>query len=240
MASSIIPFEKLGRRAELIAPMYLGCVVGLGVMAALLVSIEPDSTRDPESQLDSWSAGFWFVWVTFHSCAYGDILPKTDPGRIIAALCSGTGYLFFIFICLTTFVASQQPSGTPAVTLRSSVIAGFKRGLPAYGCVVLGLLVLGVFFDATDSVEYSDTNVDMPTLEGVFFAWNTFHHASYGDRFPVTRLGCLAAGLLQVAGFMFPPYALACALADGGAGRPGGGAAAGDGLGEGIYTGAPS
>ena len=49
MASSIIPFEKLGRRAELIAPMYLGCVVGLGVMAALLVSIEPDVVHTSSS-----------------------------------------------------------------------------------------------------------------------------------------------------------------------------------------------
>ena len=239
MANSIIPFEKLGRRAELIAPMYLACVVGLGVMATLLVAMEPDTTHDPESQFGSWSDGFWFVWVTFHSCAYGDILPKTDTGRVIAALCSGTGYLFFIFICLTTFVASQQPSGTPAATLRSAVMDGFKRSLPPYGCVVLGLVALGVFFDASDAVEYSDVDVDMPTLEGIFFAWNTFHHASYGDRFPVTSLGCCVAGLLQIAGFMFPPYALACALTDGG--NAGGAAAAGgDGLGEAMYAGAPS
>ena len=236
---AIIPFEKLGRRAELIGPMYVGCIVGLAVMAALLVAIEPATETDPESQFGGWSDGFWFVWVTFHSCAYGDILPTTDTGRIIAALCSGAGYLFFIFVCLTTFIASQQPSGTPAATLRASVIEGFKRGLPAYGCVLLGLVVLGIFFDASDAVEYSgDTNVDMPTLEGIFFAWNTFHHASYGDRYPVTSLGCLVAGLLQIAGFMFPPYALACALTDGAGG--GGAAAGGGGLGEGMYAGAPS
>ena len=46
-------------------------------------------------------------------CAYGDILPKTDTGRIIAALCSGTGYLFFIFVCLTAFIASRQPAARP-------------------------------------------------------------------------------------------------------------------------------
>jgi hypothetical protein len=218
---SIIPFEKLGRRAEVIGPAYLCCIVGLGIMAALVIAFEPDTTVDPESQLDSFSDGFWFVWVTFHSCTYGDIVPKTDAGRAIAAACSGTGYLFFIFVCLTTFIASQQPSGTPAVVLRSSAIQGVFKFMPAYGCVVIGLIILGAFFDASDAVEYEPTeegDVDMPTLEGVFFAWNTFHHASYGDRYPVTTLGCITAGLLQVCGFMFPPYALACALTGGGAG----------------------
>eukprot|EP01046_Picozoa_sp_COSAG06_P065213 COSAG06_NODE_15919_length_1035_cov_0.997863_1_plen_325_part_01 len=135
---SIIPFEKLGRRAEVIGPAYLCCIVGLGIMAALVIAFEPDTTVDPESQLDSFSDGFWFVWVTFHSCTYGDIVPKTDAGRAIAAACSGTGYLFFIFVCLTTFIASQQPSGTPAVVLRSSAIQGVFKFMPAYGCVVIG------------------------------------------------------------------------------------------------------
>lgn len=239
MVNSIIPFEKLGRRAELIGPMYMFCILGLCVMAALFVFVEPDNSLDSESQLTSWTDGFWFVWVTFHSCAYGDVLPRTDTGRVLAAFCSGTGYLFFIFVCLTTFIASQHPSGTPAATLRSAVFGGFKRCLPAYGCVVGSLVLFGVFFDASNGIEYTDQDVDMPTLEGIFFAWNTFHHASYGDRYPTTSLGCVVAGLLQIAGFMFPPYALACALADGGGedGVGGGGAA---GLGEGMYAGAPS
>lgn len=146
--------------------------------------------------------------------------------------------MFFIFVCLTTFIASQQPSGTPAVQLRTTVITGFKQALPAYGVVICGLIILGVFFDATNSVETDDEGVDMPTLEGIFFAWNTFHHSSYGDRYPQIFIGKVVAGMLMVAGYMFPPYALACALTTPGA--AGGGGAGGGGVGEGLYGTAPS
>ena len=238
--ASLFPFEKLGRRAELLMPAYLGCIGGLCVMAALLTAIEPSDAQtcgydNSECPLSSLGNGFWFVWVTFHACAYGDILPQTDTGRVIAALCSGAGYLFFVFVCLTAFVALQQPSGTAAAVLRQAVLERFKKCLPSYGAVVAGIIVLGVFFDAANAVESADENEDMPTLQGIFFAWNTFHHSSYGDRYPQTALGKLVAALVMCSGYFFPPYAIALGFAEGG---DGGGAAAG--LEGGLYAGAPS
>jgi hypothetical protein len=107
-----------------------------------------------ENQLASFGNCLWFVFVTFHTCAYGDLIPTTTMGKSVAMLCSGSGYVFLVTICLAAFISTTQPSGTHPDVLRAAVHKALKQVIPSYlVTIALVLIFFGIFFDAADCVE---------------------------------------------------------------------------------------
>lgn len=82
---------------------------------ALVVYLFEPAPEDGNSDgvvIGSASDALWFVWVTFHMCPYGEIIPTHPVGKFVGMVCSGTGLLFLVSICITAFVATTQRSGT--------------------------------------------------------------------------------------------------------------------------------
>jgi hypothetical protein len=164
--AKLFPFEKLGRRAAVIMPAYLFCLGGLAAVALVVMFAESSNSPgadDPgcdidegceENQLASFGNCLWFVFVTFHTCAYGDLIPTTTMGKSVAMLCSGSGYVFLVTICLAAFISTTQPSGTHPDVLRAAVHKALKQVIPSYlVTIALVLIFFGIFFDAADCVE---------------------------------------------------------------------------------------
>ena len=60
-------------------------------------------------------------------CPYGESIPTHPVGKFVGMVCSGTGLLFLVAICLTAFIATTQRSGTAADVLRASVVKAMKQ-----------------------------------------------------------------------------------------------------------------
>jgi hypothetical protein len=57
-------------------------------VAALLIAVEPKSVH-------SLQDGLWFAWVSLTGVGYGDIVPKTNEGRLVTALLILVGKALF-------------------------------------------------------------------------------------------------------------------------------------------------
>ncbi|XP_015790727.1 uncharacterized protein LOC107367531 isoform X6 [Tetranychus urticae] len=78
-------------RQELITTVYIG-FLGLIFSSFLVYLVEKDS--NPET-FENFADALWWGVITLCTVGYGDIVPKTWPGKLIASFCALLGISFF-------------------------------------------------------------------------------------------------------------------------------------------------
>ncbi|XP_053998277.1 potassium voltage-gated channel protein Shaw-like isoform X1 [Hylaeus anthracinus] len=78
--------------AKELALLVFFLVLGIVVFASLIFYAER-LQDNPENDFDSIPHGLWWALVTMTTVGYGDMTPKTFPGKFIGGLCALTGVL---------------------------------------------------------------------------------------------------------------------------------------------------
>lgn len=90
-------FESLGQLVALFLCLFLSAIM----FASLIFYIEHTPGHSHEKNtFESIPDAFWYVVITKTTVGYGDVIPKTILGRIVASLCMVCGII--ILLCLPT------------------------------------------------------------------------------------------------------------------------------------------
>lgn len=105
---------SLARRKELLLVSVVLMAVFVYLASALLYEIE--HARQPEV-FSSIPATFWWASVTFNTIGYGDMVPLTPVGQLVAALVSvfGVGIFALPTAIVIAAIIESSASGTPYV-----------------------------------------------------------------------------------------------------------------------------
>lgn len=70
--------------------LYSFLIIATAIIILGAVMIFTVESGQPNSQINSWTDAIWWTTVTVTTVGYGDVVPVTDVGRIIAMF-----YMFF-------------------------------------------------------------------------------------------------------------------------------------------------
>lgn len=91
----------------LLSRNHLGTTLGIGlivvVIAGIVIAAVDPSIKDP-------AEGIWWAWVTFTTVGYGDVVPSSTFGRIVAAMLMllGVGLVAVLTANLSAYLAAQD------------------------------------------------------------------------------------------------------------------------------------
>ena len=122
--SVVVPLDSIKLHSKLIVAcsrsLLILLVVGLlCIVFGLTVSIV-EQLRNPEGNFNSFS-GLWWAFITLTTIGYGDIVPHTLIGRIIAIIWLFVGMVFY-----STLTSLLVQTVTGSYVLNDKVIAVFK------------------------------------------------------------------------------------------------------------------
>lgn len=170
-------------------------IVGLSILAGGLIwFLEHKKNQDfPTEILPGIGQGIWFAVVTLGTFGYGDVTPKTVPGRMIAVI--WMAFSFFVlgdFISTMTAARQERIEGTTLADLQGAKI-GAVANTSAYFYLrneAVQLKDFPTFQNAVQSLREGDLagvvgdypTVKYLTLENKDFVLtgNLLNHESYG------------------------------------------------------------
>ena len=170
-------------------------ILGLSILAGGLIwFLEHKKNQDfPTGVLPGIGQGVWFAVVTLGTFGYGDVTPKTAPGRMVAVV--WMAFSFFVlgdFISTMTAARQERIEGTTLVDLQGAKI-GAVANTSAYFYLrneAVQLKDFPTFQNAVQSLREGDLAgivADYPTvkyltLENKDFVLtgNLLNHESYG------------------------------------------------------------
>merc|ERR1712107_58702 len=170
-------------------------------VGALFYWIETQSYDvDPDEQLISTFAdGCWFVLVTTTTVGYGDLSPKTTPGRWVNIffLVFGTYVLGASLSRIFTFIVALREKKR-----RAKGHAQQKNIRDLWGMLLAFLVVLvigGAFFHLYEGNKMESAGFDDFT-QAIHFLFVTVTTVGYGDISPSTEIGKLFAAFFIILG----------------------------------------
>ena len=97
--------ESLGQLVALFLCLFLSAILFASTLyfiehEEVLDHVNGASSRRPSDVFQSIPGTFWYVIITMTSVGYGDVVPRTLIGRIVAAFCMVTGII--VLLCLPT------------------------------------------------------------------------------------------------------------------------------------------
>ena len=97
--------ESLGQLVALFLCLFLSAILFASCLYFIehhevLNDVHDASSRRPSDVFQSIPGTFWYVIITMTSVGYGDVVPRTLIGRIVAAFCMVTGII--VLLCLPT------------------------------------------------------------------------------------------------------------------------------------------
>ena len=97
--------ESLGQLVALFLCLFLSAILFASCLyfiehREVLDDIHDTSSKRPSDVFQSIPDTFWYVIITMTSVGYGDVVPQTLIGRIVAAFCMVTGII--VLLCLPT------------------------------------------------------------------------------------------------------------------------------------------
>ena len=97
--------ESLGQLVALFLCLFLSAILFASCLyfiehREVLDDVHNKSSKRPSDVFQSIPDTFWYVIITMTSVGYGDVVPQTLIGRIVAAFCMVTGII--VLLCLPT------------------------------------------------------------------------------------------------------------------------------------------
>jgi voltage-gated potassium channel len=104
-------YERFERRlthalASLTLRKAVGLIVGVATLLALTASV---LVRLVDPAIGSWGDALWWAVSTVTTVGYGDVIPETGPGRLIAAglMLTGLGLIPLVTSVVVSILVSQ-------------------------------------------------------------------------------------------------------------------------------------
>jgi hypothetical protein len=209
------PF-RAGNREWILVVMkgYCFVIITCFVLACVLNSVEGEKWLNSDVRSNHLTAKGntaldecgWFVITTVHGIGFGEFLPRTAIGRIVASICITGGYWFPIF--MMSIVMLSQLAGEKVPSLSGVICRMICAVWPSYAVFVTVVLMLGS--QAGDDVS-SDHGFGWQKWDtGIYWFWQVCHRMPFGDLYPNTPFGRQLAIIGGMLGNLYMPYALVC------------------------------
>lgn len=180
---------------------YLGLAVcGNLILAGILLVLSPIFREH-----GGFSECFYFVWMTFHLRAYGEVTTTSKAGGIIRLIVVIIGSL--CWVAPLSVVARRCVLEESNRLFSSGPGAGYQAMLtkvarsivlPYSSCLIAIVILAGVYHAAADQ-ESCDEMDQCIYGNDLRLLLETFHGASYGDRLPTSTgqrvVACVVASL---------------------------------------------
>jgi hypothetical protein len=148
----------------------------------------------------------WFVITTVHGIGFGEFMPRSFFGRVIAMLCISGGYWFPMF--MMSIVLLSQLAGEKTPSLLSVIYRMVCAVWPSYAVFIAIILVLG---SQAGPYVSSDRGFGWNVYDtGGYWFWQVCHRMPFGDLWPNTPFGRQLAIIGGMLGNLYMPYALVC------------------------------
>jgi hypothetical protein len=211
----IAPF-RAGNRAWFVVLMkgYFSCIVGCGILACVLNSIEGDKWVESTMKIHVTAKGntaldecFWFVFTTVHGIGFGEFNARGVASRVVACTCVSIGYWFTIFLMGIVMLANLPGERVP--TLWGVMKRMVGAVWPSYMIFMFLTAAVGSTMGPYLSKDPWGFGWGNGCGTGIYWMWTTTHRMPYGDMWPDTSWGRTVTVFAAMIGLLYMPYALA-------------------------------
>eukprot|EP00931_Biecheleriopsis_adriatica_P012940 TRINITY_DN114214_c0_g1_i1.p1 TRINITY_DN114214_c0_g1~~TRINITY_DN114214_c0_g1_i1.p1 ORF type:complete len:282 (+),score=42.72 TRINITY_DN114214_c0_g1_i1:57-848(+) len=147
---------------------------------------------------------FWFVSMSMHGMTFGEFMPISDTGHVLACIIVTVGFWFNILM-LSCVLLSQLP-GRTVPQLPKVCMQVFSAAWPSY--LIYAIITLGIGSQMGDKISKARIGYN-DKWTGMYFFWTVAHRAPFGDIWPDHPESRTVTVPMTMMSVLYPCYVLA-------------------------------